>query len=244
MLNILLELYELVSTARLRPVLEVQMKECLAQFAAMSRAITKPVKRLKEEFSRLGVSEGSSKEAEPFIAHLSKHILCKNLVSLMSKMLLTDKVFKSGAEAKLFETYVRVDVELKKKDQVLLLHPLLVSYYPDEDQLETKIKEWTNKLFPPKPAVEIPRETSHNHNHSHSQKDKLSKSVSLRAATEEKEKEPVVIDPSSLKPSTYALKDLDKVKQKRYEMKTIELNSSIMRARKEEKMEKFMTIQH
>ena len=67
--------------------------------------------------------------------------------------------------------------------------------------------------------------------------------MSIRASTEEKEPPPLP-NPSTLKPSTYALKDLDKVKQKRYEMKTIELNSSILKARKEERLEKFMTIQH
>ena len=61
----------------------------------------------------------------------------------MSKMLLTDSVFKKSTEMNLFQTYMRIDVELKKKDQAQLLYPLLVSYYSDEDELEAKIKELT-----------------------------------------------------------------------------------------------------
>ena len=56
--------------------------------------------------------------------------------------------------------------------------------------------------------------------HSHSN---LTKSVVLRTSTAEEEKPQVVIDPGQLKPSNFAVKDLEKLKQKRYELKTIEV---------------------
>jgi hypothetical protein len=39
--------------------------------------------------------------------------------------------------------------------------------------------------------------------------------------TTEEDKVPVIIDPSQLKPSEFAIKDLEKVKRRNYELKTI-----------------------
>ena len=47
-----------------------------------------------------------------------------------------------------------------------------------------------------------------------------------------------------MKPPNFAVKDLEKVKQKRYELKTIEVEKEKEKAIKEEKIEKFRTIQH
>ncbi len=63
-----------------------------------------------------------------------------------------------------------------------------------------------DKLFPPKPKIE-PLEKGHSHDHS--DHDHASKSVTLRPATsKEEEKEAVILDPTLLKPSSFAIKDL------------------------------------
>ena len=64
------------------------------------------------------------------------------------------------------------------------------------------------EAYPPKEEPES-RKRGHSHNH-------LSKSVTLRPGTSEEEKVPVIIDPTQLKPSNFAVKDLEKVKKKRY----------------------------
>ena len=77
-----------------------------------------------------------------------------------------------------------------------------------------------NKLYPPKPKEpeKMEKEKSHGHNHDHDhEREKLVKSVSVRPSTQEEDKETaVILDPSLLKPSSFALKDLEKLRQKRY----------------------------
>ena len=65
-----------------------------------------------------------------------------------------------------------------------------------------------NQAYPPKPP---PLEHKRGDFHSH-----LSKSATLRPSTTEEQKIPVIIDPSLLKPSDFAMKDLEKVRKRRY----------------------------
>lgn len=86
-----------------------------------------------------------------------------------------------------------------------------------------------NEAYPPKAEPE-PRKRGHSHNH-------LSKSVTLKSViSAEEEKPPVILDPAQLKPSNFAVKDLEKIKQKRYELKNIEDEKEKEKAMKEEKI--------
>ena len=106
-------------------------------------------------------------------------------------------------------------MELKKKEQADLLRPIMISYCPEEEDLEAKLEEYMREAYPPAPEPEV-RKRGHSHLH-------LSKSVTLKPVEAEEEKEPVILDPSHLKPTAFAIKDLEKVKQKRYDLKTMEV---------------------
>ncbi len=78
--------------------------------------------------------------------------------------------------------------------------------YHEEEELEDRISYYHNKLYPPKPKVEPEK----SHSHTIEEHEHLSKSLSVRpsSAHEEDKLTAAILDPSLLKPSSFALKDL------------------------------------
>ena len=83
-------------------------------------------------------------------------------------------------------------------------------YYPAQDELQAKIKAYLYEINPPKEPTPPPKLKSE------SSLEKLKKSKLGKSSDfSEKPKTPKAIQLSTLKPSLYALKDLEKVKKRK-----------------------------
>ena len=60
--------------------------------------------------------ENNDKAAHNFVAAASKHIVCKNMIGFISKSIYLSEELKNELESSVFHTYIKIKVELKKKE--------------------------------------------------------------------------------------------------------------------------------